>query len=351
MSKPDPDIVLRSSDGVQFRVRKSLLSQASPVFNDMFSVPSPDSDLDTPIIDLSEPSETLNLILDLCHTYSPFTSLRINSLSDIANLLQAADKYDIESIQIRALSSLAQTEFLENEPLRVYAIASRFGAHETAALAAQRVLRYPLLHAEYFSELELVNGGTIYRILHYHKQCSAAALKVATDHTWIRDGTYVFIDCPGADSDGDGDGDADLDDDLKGFETSTTIRTHRSNRYKNGYPKSVSVHRWWSKFMATTKVALQESIAAVTIRDMGRVTEALSSAFLCRHCRKRVKSDFAKFLDAFVNEVEERTNDVSASMCSFKFRYLIGFDRLNLSNLVHHQETFLGDDWEAYAEF
>jgi hypothetical protein len=318
MSEPkdlDTDIVLRSSDDVQFRVRKSLLTNASPVFNDMFSVPSPDSDSDTPVIDLSEPSITLNLILDLCNTYSPFASLRIDSLSDIANLLQAADKYDIKSIQTRALSSLDQTKFLENEPLRVYAIASRFGAHETAALAARRVLRYPLLHAEYFSELELVDGGTIYRILHYHKQCSAAALEVASDHTWIRDGTFGFIDCSEVDSISDG------DEDLKGFKTSTTIRTHPSNRHKNGYPKSVSVHRWWSKFMATTKVALSASISAETIRDMGRVTEALSYASVCPHCRRHVRSDFTRFLNAFVNEVEERVNNVSVYYVS-KVRYL-----------------------------
>jgi len=74
-------------------------------------------------------------------------------------------------------------------------------------------IRYPLLHAEYFSELELVDGGTIYRILQYHNRCSAAALQVAADHTWIRDGTHVFIDCPDVD-----DGDPALDDDLKGFD-------------------------------------------------------------------------------------------------------------------------------------
>lgn len=297
---------------MRIRVPKSLLSLASPVFSEMFSVPQPNSspDSDTPTdlpIDLSEPSKTIKLILSLCwHTDSP-TSLLIDSLSDIANLLQAADKYDIKTIQEHARYSLTRAKFLENEPLRVYAIASRYGAHDIAALAAQRVLRYPLLHEEYFSELEIVDGGTIYRVLRYHKQCMAAALEVAINHTWIRDGTYVFIDCPEAHPDGDD----EEDDDDKALETrKTTIRTHPSRKHKNGYLKSVSVHPWWTKFMATTKVALSESIHSETIQNKGRVKEALSSASQCSHCCRRVKSDFSKFLEAFVNEVEERVNEI-----------------------------------------
>ena len=310
MSKPkDPDVNIVSSDGVQFRVRKSLLSLVSPVFSDLFSIPQPNtsSDSDDPndLINLSEPSKTIKLILSLADC--PPASILIESLSDIANLLQAADKYDIKTIQDHAWYSLTQPKFLENEPLRVYVIASRYGAHNTAALAARYVLRYPVLHQRYFSELEIVNGGAIYHIFHYHKQCTAAALEVATDHTWIRK-EYVFFNCREANS-GEHSGN---EEDNKSFETSTTIRTRSSNKYKNGYLKPVSVHPWWAKFMATTKVALSESISSETIRDEDRVMEALSSASQCSQCRRLVKSDFSDFLDAFANEVEARVNEVSA---------------------------------------
>lgn len=190
--------------------------------------------------------------------------------------------------------------------------------------------------------MKIVDGGTIYRVLRYHKQCMAAALEVAINHTWIRDGTYVFIDCPEAHPDGD---DEEEDDDDKALEThKTTIRTHPSRKHKNGYLKSVSVHPWWTKFMATTKVALSESIHSETIQNKGRVKEALSSASQCSHCCRRVKSDFSKFLEAFVNEVEERVNEVSAYLPLHKCRssdtldLYFGFDRLNLSNLVHNKQ-------------
>jgi hypothetical protein len=98
----------------------------------------------------------------------------------------------------------------------------------------------------------------------------------------------------------------------------TTIRTHPSRKHKNGCRKIVSVHPWWTKFMDTTKVALSKSISSETIQDKGRVMEAISSASRCSHCRKRIKSEFSKFLDAFVIEVEARVNKVSAyvSLCA-----------------------------------
>jgi hypothetical protein len=312
MSNHQDQVDISSSDGVQFLVRKSLLSLASPVFSDMFSVPQPNSSLgsDAPTdpINLSEPSKTIRLILSLCEL--PITSIFIDSLLDIADLLQAADKYDIKIIREHAFHSLSQPKFLENEPLRVYAIASRYGAYDIATLAAQRTLRYPLLHAEYFSDLEIVDGGTIYRVLQYHKQCTVAAVEVATNHTWIRD-AYVFFDCPEANSGEDDENEEDNRDEGLQIYT-TTIRTRPSRKYKNGFLKPVSVHPCWIRFMATTKVALSESPYSETIRDKDRVMEALSSASQCSHCRKLVKSEFSNFLDTFVKEVEARVNEVSA---------------------------------------
>ena len=249
----DPDVVIVASDGVQLRFPKSILSQVSTVFSDMISVPQPDSSLDSDApndpINLSESSKVIRLMITLAN--SPPTSLLIDSLSDIANLLQAADKYDIKNVQEHAIYSLRQPKFLENEPLRVYAIASRYGAHDTAVLAAENTLRYPLLHAPYFSELEIVDGGAIYRVFQFHKQCTAAAEKVATEHTWIKD-TYTFFDCPKANSGEDDDNDGENN---KEFDM-TTICTRPSRKYKQGYHKHVYVHQWWTKFMDTTKVEI-----------------------------------------------------------------------------------------------
>jgi len=39
--RPDADIILRSTDGVEFHTFKSILSLASQFFNDMYEIPQP----------------------------------------------------------------------------------------------------------------------------------------------------------------------------------------------------------------------------------------------------------------------------------------------------------------------
>jgi hypothetical protein len=81
---PDADIIIRSRDGVRFRTHKLLLSLASPIFRDMFSLPQPDHDKDAgeglPVVDLTESSATFRLFMSLCYpaVYPP--TARIQSL-------------------------------------------------------------------------------------------------------------------------------------------------------------------------------------------------------------------------------------------------------------------------------
>jgi hypothetical protein len=64
----DTNLILRSSDLVDFRVHKPVLAMASPVFKDIFSLPQP-SDSETidafPVIQLSEDSELLNCLVSM----------------------------------------------------------------------------------------------------------------------------------------------------------------------------------------------------------------------------------------------------------------------------------------------
>jgi BTB/POZ domain len=67
---PDANIIIRSSDFVDFRVHKSVLTLTSPFFNDLLSLPQP-SDSETldglPVIQLSEDSELLNTLVSLLY--------------------------------------------------------------------------------------------------------------------------------------------------------------------------------------------------------------------------------------------------------------------------------------------
>ena len=67
---PDADIIIRSSDGGDFRMFKIDLVRASPVFSDLLSLPqppigtNPDDYMDgLPVVRLSESPDVLNIVL------------------------------------------------------------------------------------------------------------------------------------------------------------------------------------------------------------------------------------------------------------------------------------------------
>jgi BTB/POZ domain len=67
---PDANLIIRSSDFVDFRVHKSILAMASPFFKDLLSLPQPsDSKLidGLPVVQLSEGSELLNSLFSILY--------------------------------------------------------------------------------------------------------------------------------------------------------------------------------------------------------------------------------------------------------------------------------------------
>ena len=134
-NQPSADITLRSSDHVDFHVHRIILSQASPVFADMLTVPQPHPPTRhgdaCPIVDVTEDSKTLRNLLLLCY---PVNKPDLGSLDDIVSVLEGALKYDMEwpiTLLTRDLLAL-----IPLNPLRVWAIASRTGLDTVVKQAA-----------------------------------------------------------------------------------------------------------------------------------------------------------------------------------------------------------------------
>ncbi|KAJ6612605.1 hypothetical protein B0H10DRAFT_1917951 [Mycena sp. CBHHK59/15] len=64
---PTADVLLSSSDGVNFRAHRLVLSLLSPVFGDMFQLPQPRGDTLIPQIHLAESAMVLNRVLVFCY--------------------------------------------------------------------------------------------------------------------------------------------------------------------------------------------------------------------------------------------------------------------------------------------
>ena len=133
---PDGDIILRTQGPPDrdFLVHKLILSLASPVFKDMFCVPQPKSNAsngEIDVVDITDPPRALDLILKLIY---PFPPPKVDDLDQLVQGLIIADKYNIEGARARLRDPL--NKFMREEPLRVYAIATRFGLEEEAEAAA-----------------------------------------------------------------------------------------------------------------------------------------------------------------------------------------------------------------------
>jgi hypothetical protein len=63
MDMPNADVILWSSDLVNFHVQRLILKMSSPFFNDLFSLPQPpghEAVNGLPVVQLSEDAEVLN---------------------------------------------------------------------------------------------------------------------------------------------------------------------------------------------------------------------------------------------------------------------------------------------------
>ena len=84
---PDANLIIRSSDNIDFRVHKSLLAMASPFFKDLLSLPQPsDSEIvdGVPVVRLPESSELLNNLLSILY---PVPTVMPNSYEKVLYLL------------------------------------------------------------------------------------------------------------------------------------------------------------------------------------------------------------------------------------------------------------------------
>ena len=72
---PHAEVILHSSDGVNFRVWKVVLARVSPVFKSMFTLPTPQTeasqrhgsgDTDCQIVSMTEDAQAIRVLLRLC---------------------------------------------------------------------------------------------------------------------------------------------------------------------------------------------------------------------------------------------------------------------------------------------
>ncbi|KAF8177300.1 hypothetical protein K438DRAFT_2022272 [Mycena galopus ATCC 62051] len=190
------DTILRSSDGVDFRVDRLVLSRASSFFNGMFSLPQTEAETDAPVISVSESGCVLDRFLRVWYPGAD-TVPAFEGLEDLNEILELAlSKYDM---QFLANSLKRHLElFTQTHCVGVFALACRYGCADVAKAAAKESLKlnFSALFTDKSSapQLRHISADYFQALLGYHHACGLAAASAGRLLPWS-DAQYAWIRC------------------------------------------------------------------------------------------------------------------------------------------------------------
>ena len=225
------DAILRSSDGIDFHVKRSFLSHLSPVFEELFAnsdsavlntqrsnslvcteeadgsaalnnqrsnstvfteeadsaatlinqrsdppvfTVKEDNDAsqrdDPPVFTVEEDSITLSGLLCLLHPYAGEPC--ISDLELYPKIWAAAQRYQVTFIFQRLEQSFLEFPSISKKPLRSFAISVSLGWTKAINACAMETLIEPLSEMEYADEVRIITGADLYRLLEYRFRCA-----------------------------------------------------------------------------------------------------------------------------------------------------------------------------------
>lgn len=192
-NRPKADIILRSSDNVDFRIFKFFLSLASSFFEALFDIPQPTGEIGDwevklkdglVVIPVMGHSKTLDALLRFCYPCTLTDDPNVEALEDVLDLLEVAQKYSLDLVEKKITHTLSNPKVLEAEPFRCFAIARRPQLQEETLLAAKYALAQPLVPS-WFPEINLITAVDLLALLTYHRASGKAVYAPGDDMSWI----------------------------------------------------------------------------------------------------------------------------------------------------------------------
>ncbi|KAI0276208.1 hypothetical protein BGY98DRAFT_1098315 [Russula aff. rugulosa BPL654] len=153
----DANIIIRSSDLVDFRVHKS--PSDSETFDGL------------PVVDLSEDSELLNSLVSILY---PVPTVIPSSYEKVLYLLAACQKYDMVSVQSLIRAEVSRGEFPAPkgpEAFSAYVIASSKGLIPEMENAARQTLEHPMTFEIFGEGLRSIEGWALRDLANFRKRC------------------------------------------------------------------------------------------------------------------------------------------------------------------------------------
>ncbi|KAH9917990.1 uncharacterized protein B0H18DRAFT_683622 [Fomitopsis serialis] len=306
---PDADMIIRTSDHVDFRVHKFILREVSPIFADMMSLP-PTRD-SSGVVDVTEDSVVWDHILRMCY---PFARPAAIAPDRFWPLLEAAKKYAMQGVRETAGREMLASTMLEQAPLRVYALACGYGLHDVAIAAARASLRQPLDEDTLVPELRCVTSAAYFNLLQYRRNCVKAATAFVDDckgsKGFWREGWGNYT-CGWAISPPN----TEPKHDPRCFNSAAKIKTYKL--YQPTGSKQIHVilcpaRRVFEDYITRSAEALEATPHGAVVLDPHIIAATVQQASICAVCRTNEQADqivrFIKFhasdIDAAVAKVE-----------------------------------------------
>ncbi|KAG8215570.1 hypothetical protein J3R82DRAFT_7416 [Butyriboletus roseoflavus] len=308
------DIILRSSDNVDFRIFKLFLSLASPFFETLFEIPQPagvNEDQEVKdglvVVPIAEESKTVDALLRFCYPCTLTDDPNLVTLKDAVDVLDAARKYALDAIEKKARQAISNPKFFEAEPLRCFAIARRGRWREETLLAAKYTLTQPLIPS-WFQEIEMITAAELLALLSYHQRCGEAVYALRANLSWITShygsseactwlsGRRTYNDHKGR-----------LRHDPCGC-SSLKATTSKYMLFDN---QSL---QWWEDFMEESFAALREKPCKAAVQAAAEKTAQTVQAGNCKSCSSTVIEGMRDFSDLFVRKVEEVVSQIELQL-------------------------------------
>ena len=174
------DIILRSTDGVDFYVLRDLLVLVTPVFRDASSTCLKNK---LPVLNMEVDSTTLRHLLSFIY---PQVESQIDDIDNFVKVCRAARKYGMGIVEEKLKHQLDVSRHIVDDPMRALWVAIAFGWEKVAKKAAKNTPALPPnngMSSLFEEELSLVSGADVYWFIQYKLACCDAACEAVLNDT------------------------------------------------------------------------------------------------------------------------------------------------------------------------
>ena len=290
------DIILRSSDGIDFRVFKIILSLISPVLSEKFDATQSGSSgqkaggvSSLPVVHLPEDSKTLDLVLRHCY---PTQSPELSQLRDAQVLLEFARKYEVDALGPSMRNYLAGA--VGKDPVGVYVLAAKYEYKDISLAAAKASQELPLSQLT-SPELASITAEKYQQLIRYHSSCGEAASAVTLRRGWFPFGNKWLLTWP-----------LSQGKDSSCCITRDIVQDRPNSDSKPSSPRYAPRYLWSYLHRSALVLAYQPDVAAVTAEEF--VLKDMD----CSACMNTRRNDMLEFSRVFGAEIKKVIEQVGS---------------------------------------